>query len=149
MHHDPRLVDMLREPPMKPHTKHQKYGKHKHLQPKPCHNNPIPDPRDLCMRRQPCASRLNIQTHQVSQHKNARRPPRRDGRETLTAHRAHDARIHHVERGGEEDGREEKEDGLEYEGADAGGREVREYAAEEADDFDYNGQLSCAAIGAK
>jgi hypothetical protein len=52
---------------------------------------------------------------------------------------AHDARIHHVQRGGEEDGREEKEDGLEDEGGEAGGGEVREDAAEEADDFDYNG----------
>jgi hypothetical protein len=60
--------------------------------------------------------------------------------------RAHDARIHHVERGGEEDGREEKEDGLEYEGAEAGSGEMGEYAAEEADDFDYNGQSDCAAL---
>jgi hypothetical protein len=38
---------------------------------------------------------------------------------------------------------------LEYEGAEAGGGEVREYAAEEANDFDYDGQLSFAAIGSK
>jgi hypothetical protein len=35
---------------------------------------------------------------------------------------------------------------LEYEGAEAGGGEVREYAAEKADDFDYNGQSSYAAF---
>lgn len=93
-----------------------------HLEDKPSDNNRLADVGGLWVGQKPGTVSLDVEAHEVANDENASGTARRDQREcSAVLDGAHDARIDHVHRGGEEDGREKEERPLQdVEGKGAG-----------------------------
>ena len=82
------------------------------------------------------AARLDQEAEDVAKHEDTRCPSGRDDRVLFSADGQHAAPVRHVERGGEEDRREQEKDGLHEIGDELAGRIVARRATRIADDLD-------------